>query len=141
MLKKPLVVETIIKVPFYDVDQMHIVWHGNYVKYLERARCNLLDAFDYGYERMRDSGYGWPVVDLRCKYIRSARFNSEIRVVAELVEYENRLKLEYEIFDVASGERLTKAHSVQVAVEMKSGEMQFVSPPVVIERLTCHGYL
>ncbi|MGN6981510.1 acyl-CoA thioesterase, partial [Neisseria sp. P0009.S007] len=27
------------EVPFFDVDAMHIVWHGNYVKYLETARC------------------------------------------------------------------------------------------------------
>lgn len=141
MLKKPLVTETILKVPFYDVDQMHIVWHGNYVKYLERARCDLLDKFDYGYSRMRDSGYSWPVVDMRLKYIRPARFNAEICVTSELVEYENRLKLEYQIHDVSTGERLTKAHSVQVAVDMRNNEMQFVSPPVVIERLTCHGYL
>lgn len=31
-----------IKVPFYDLDPMNIVWHGNYVKYMEEARCDFL---------------------------------------------------------------------------------------------------
>jgi acyl-CoA thioester hydrolase len=35
--------ETEFTVEFYDVDSMEIVWHGNYVKYLEKARCVLLD--------------------------------------------------------------------------------------------------
>ena len=36
-------VDSEIVVPFFDVDSMHIVWHGHYVKYLEVARCALLD--------------------------------------------------------------------------------------------------
>ncbi|WP_317930850.1 thioesterase family protein [Halioxenophilus sp. WMMB6] len=141
MFKKTPRVEVPIKIPFYDVDQMRIVWHGHYVKYFERARCELLDLFDYGYASMEQSGYLWPIIDLRAKYIKSATFNQVIVVVAELVEYENRLKINYEILDQASGQRLHKAHSIQVAVAMASGEMQYVSPAIVKERLQCYGYL
>ena len=35
-------VSTEIEVPFYDIDPMDIVWHGNYIKYFEVARCALL---------------------------------------------------------------------------------------------------
>ena len=31
-----------IEVPFFDLDPMNVVWHGNYVKYTEIARCKLL---------------------------------------------------------------------------------------------------
>lgn len=31
---------TLIDVPFFDVDSMNIAWHGHYVKYLEIARCD-----------------------------------------------------------------------------------------------------
>ena len=31
---------TKIKIPFFDLDPMNIVWHGNYVKYIEIARCD-----------------------------------------------------------------------------------------------------
>ena len=53
--------------PFFDIDSMDVVWHGHYVKYLELARCALLEKFDYGYVRMRESGFAWPIVDLRLK--------------------------------------------------------------------------
>ena len=141
MFKKPLSTDVLIKVPFYDVDQMNIVWHGHYIKYFELARCELLDMFNYGYKEMAKNGYGWPVVDLRCKYVKSARFDRMIRINAELVEFENRIKINYVVYDGESGERLTKGYSVQVAVDMETGEMQFVSPPIVKERLACHGFL
>ena len=59
---------------FHDLDPMNVVWHGNYIKYLELARCALLQGFDYDYPQMHASGYLWPIVDLRTKYVRSARF-------------------------------------------------------------------
>ena len=52
---------------FHDLDPMDIVWHGNYVKYLEIARNALMAKFDYDYLQMRASGYAWPIVDLRMK--------------------------------------------------------------------------
>ena len=30
------------QVEFYDVDSMQVAWHGNYVKFMEVARCALL---------------------------------------------------------------------------------------------------
>ena len=120
---------------FYDIDPMDVVWHGHYVKYLEVARCALLDRFDYGYPRMRESGYAWPVVDLRLKYVRPATFNVPLRVRAEIVEWENRLKINYLIRDAATGAKVNTASSIQVAVSLESKEMLFVCPPVLWERL------
>ena len=120
---------------FHDIDSMDVVWHGHYVKYLELARCALLDKFDYGYARMRESGYGWPVVDLRLKYVRPAMFNQPLVVRAEIVEWENRLKFEYVIRDKATGGKVNTAMSIQVAVDMATREMQYVCPRVLWERL------
>ncbi len=122
-------------VPFYDVDSMDIVWHGNYIKYFEDARCRLLDQLDYNYQAMRDSGYGFPVVDVRVKYIRPATFNRRIRVIVTLEEYEVRLKLNYRILDVETSEVLTKGYSIQVAVALDSGEMCYALPPVFQQKL------
>jgi len=120
---------------FHDLDPMAVVWHGHYLKYFELARCALLQRFDYDYLEMRDSGYIWPIVDMRTKYVRSARLNQKLKVRAQIVEWENRLKIEYVVRDAASGQILTKAHTIQVAVEVSTGEMQYVSPPVLFKRL------
>lgn len=127
--------EVVLEIPFHDVDVMRVAWHGHYAKYLEIARCALLDKIDYNCPQMEESGYVWPVIDLRIRYAQPLRFQQKIRVRAVLVEWENRLKIAYQILDAASGNRLTKAHTVQVAVDMKTGEMLYASPAVLLEKL------
>ncbi|VVN80836.1 acyl-CoA thioesterase [Pseudomonas fluorescens] len=122
--------DTEILVPFFDVDTMNVVWHGHYVKYLEVARCALLDKIGHNYDAMVASGYAWPVIDLQLRYVRGAVFGQKLNVRANLVEWENRLKISYLISDLHSGARLTRASSVQVAVDMGSREMQLASPKV-----------
>lgn len=134
----PVSAITDIDIPFQDVDAMEIVWHGNYPRYLEIARCALLDCIDYDYPAMRDSGYVWPVIDMRIKYIKPLRFKQRIRVRSEIKEYENRLKIDFLITDATSGEKLCKAYTIQVAVDMNTQAMCFVSPPILRERLTTY---
>ncbi|WP_016956410.1 acyl-CoA thioesterase [Catenovulum agarivorans] len=136
--KSILQAKTQIEVQFYDVDAMRVVWHGNYVKYLEDARCELLKKFDYNYLDMEASGYIWPVVDMRIKYVQSAKLAKTIEVTASLVEYENRLKIEYEIRDVETNKVLTKAYTVQVAVDIQTEEMQYQSPQVLLDKLAAY---
>ncbi len=124
-----------VEVPFHDVDVMEVAWHGHYAKYFELARCRLLQKIDYDHPQMIESGFVWPVVEWRAKYVRAARYGQRLRVRAELLEYENRLKIGYAIYDVASDERLTEGHSLQLAVNVISGEVQFVSPRVLVERV------
>ena len=122
-----------VEVPFHDVDSMQVAWHGHYVKYFEEARCALLDKLGHNYRQMRDAGYAWPIIDLQVRYIRGAQFGQRIRVRADLVEWENRLKINYLITDVATGERMTRGSSVQVAVEIATREMLLASPRVFVE--------
>lgn len=120
---------------FHDCDPMQVVWHGNYFKYLEIARCALLHKHDYDYPQMQASGWLWPVVDARVKYIRPLRYGQPLRISTRIVEWENRLKIDYAITDATDGSRLTRAHTIQVAVGIDSGEMSYVCPPVLWERL------
>jgi acyl-CoA thioester hydrolase len=133
---KPDLAHEIEVVPaFFDIDPMEIVWHGHYVKYLELARTALLAKFGYDYPRMRDSGYSWPIVDMRLKYVRPAQLGQRLTVRAEIVEWENRLRIQYLIRDAASAAKLTQASTIQVAVDLKTREMLYVCPPVLWQRL------
>ena len=120
---------------FHDLDPMNVVWHGNYAKYLELARCALLQQVRYDYPQMQESGYLWPIVDMRLKYVRPARYGQKLKVRATITEWECRLKIDYEIRDAATDERLTRASTVQVAVDAKTQEMLYVCPDVLWEKL------
>jgi acyl-CoA thioester hydrolase len=128
-------VELELQVQFYDLDPMQIVWHGNYVKYLEVARCALLDTIRYNYPEMQASGYSWPIIDLHLRYAHPATFGQRIKVSAAIIEWENRLRIEYVITDSVSGQRLTRGTTTQVAVDTATHEMCFASPPVLFEKL------
>ncbi|MEM6983203.1 MAG: acyl-CoA thioesterase [Pseudomonadota bacterium] len=127
--------EVEIEIPFHDCDPMNVVWHGNYPRYLEVARCELLRLFDYDYLQMMESGYAWPIVDMQIKYVASAVFTQKIKVTAHLKEFENRLKIDYVITDAITNKRITKATTTQVAVEITTKEMQFASPAVIVDKL------
>lgn len=121
-----------ILVPFHDVDTMEIAWHGHYVKYFEIARCELLNKLGYNYKQMRDSGFAWPVIDLHIRYPGPATFDQTIIVTAILKEWQNRLKIQYEIRDSATQKQLTKGHTIQVAVNMNTQKMCYESPAVLL---------
>src|SRR4051794_26729355 len=112
-MKPDLTHEIEIVPAFYDIDPMEIVWHGHYVKYLERARSELLARLGYDYPAMRESGYAWPIVDMRLKYVGSAKLGEPILVRAEIVEWENRLRIVYRIRDARTDRKLTEASTIQ----------------------------
>lgn len=127
-----------IEVPFYDVDAMEVAWHGNYVKYMEQARCQLLDLIDYNYPQMKASGYVWPVIELKIKYIKPLLFQQKIAIDAILSEHEYGLRVDFVFWDVATQTRLTKAHTKQVAVNIESNEMCLVSPDILQNKINSY---
>jgi len=78
---------------------------------------------------MKEKGYAWPIVQLNLKYVKPALFRQKIRVELSLVEYETCIRIDYIIRDIATNEKLTAGSTTQVAVEMKSREMQLQTPP------------
>ncbi|WP_430475483.1 acyl-CoA thioesterase [Thalassospira lucentensis] len=122
-------------VQFYHLDPMNVVWHGNYVQFFENARCALLDEIGYNYPQMDESGFVWPIVDMRVKYVAPCRFGQRINIAATLREFENRLKIDYLVTDAQTGQKLTKGFTIQVAVDKSTGEMLYRSPEFFIEKM------
>ena len=127
--------EVELTVQFYDLDPMEVVWHGNYAKYFEIARCALLDQIHYNYAEMKESGFAWPVIDMQVKYLQSLSFGQTAIVRAEIVEWEHWLKIDYAIRDKTTGLRVTKGSTRQVAVELSTKLMSLQSPSILLERL------
>jgi acyl-CoA thioester hydrolase len=123
-----LIVETEFTVEFYDVDAMRIVWHGNYLKFFEKARCALLDRIGYDYDDMRESGWAFPVTAVSVKYISPLRFHDRVRAKAMLTEYENCIRIKYELYNTETGLLCTKGESTQMAINIAAGESSLVCP-------------
>jgi acyl-CoA thioester hydrolase len=127
--------EIVFGAQFYEADPMGVVWHGRYVKYFERVRTAMFEDLGFGYKPMTDSGYVWPVVELNVKYLRPIQPGQRVIARAELVEWDNRIVLDYAILDQATGEKLTKGRTVQVAVVAATGEMIFEIPAILRDKI------
>lgn len=122
-----------MEIPFYDVDSYRIVWHGNYPKYFEVARCQLLEEIGFAYDKMEQNGFFFPIVDMQVKYVKPIVFKQKVRVSSTLSQWENKLVINYLIHDQQSNEMLTRAQTIQVAVKMPEKITQFQNPPALIK--------
>ena len=120
--------DTIIRVEFYDLDPMDVVWHGNYVKYLEVARCDMLAKLGYNYVDMKNDGYAYPVATMEMKYIKPCTFGQELKVVSIVEEIEPALVIKYVIFDNITGEKMFKAKTMQIAVDINTRKTVYEAP-------------
>lgn len=119
---------------FHDTDAMGVVWHGNYLKFFEKAREALFQKFNYGYQEMIDSGYLWPIVDTRIKYISPSIAEQTLKIVATLIEYEHRIKINYLILDAKTEKKMTSGYTIQVAVSASTQEMSFITPQIFLNQ-------
>lgn len=120
-----------LEVPFHDADPAGLVWHGNYFRYLELARCAVLEQIGYNYRQMAESGFLWPLTDLRTRFTAPIRYGDRIDVSATLVEWEYRMVFEYEITGADGGTR-ARARSVQVPVDRETNELVIGAPGVFV---------
>ncbi|MCW8108917.1 acyl-CoA thioesterase [Alteromonas ponticola] len=120
-------------IPFFDVDAYRIVWHGNYPKYFEMARCALLKAIGCPYSVMEENGFFFPIVDIQVKYVKPLLFEQQVVIEAWLAEWENRLIIKYAIKDKKTGDVYTKAKTKQFAVSASDHVTHYVSPPFLID--------
>lgn len=123
-------IKTVYKmiIPFYDVDVMQIVWHGNYVKYAEEARCDFFKKINYGYQDMKKDGVMYPIAKMDLKFIAPAVFGQKIVVKTILKEIEPAIIFKYVMEDEISGEKLCIVNSLQIGVELSTKETLYKVP-------------
>jgi len=125
-----------LKVPYYDVDMMQIVWHGNYLKYFDVARQALfrergVDLHCY----MEEKGYAFPIIRSIIKHISPLRFDDEFICTAVLKEATVKIVLDFEIKVISNNKVCTRGRSEQAALRVPEMEMAFLIPEEIKEAL------
>lgn len=132
---KKISAETLIEVPFYDLDPMNVVWHGNYIKYLEVARCDLLAKIGYTYDNMKTDGFAYPVATMDLKFIKPSVFSQKLKIKTTIEDVEPALNIKYEIFDAETNEKIFKAKSMQICVDTKTRDSIYSAPENFLKKL------
>ena len=117
-----------LTVSFEDLDPMNVVWHGNYMRYMERARCKMLSELNYTYNDMKTDGVAYPVAKMKVKYIKPATFEDVLLVKTEILSIEPTLDIKYKIFNKNTEEKIFEATTMQIGFDMKSKESVYTPP-------------
>jgi acyl-CoA thioester hydrolase len=128
--------EVTLKVPFYDLDPMQIVWHGNYLKYFDVARSELydrlgVDLFDF-HDKTR---YIFPIIRTSVKHIRPLKRGDEFVCRATVKEARTKIVVVFEIRLVKDGTLCARGSTEQVAVREPEMEMEFSIPEEISRAL------
>jgi len=91
-------VEAHVRVIYGDTDQMGVVYYANYFRYFELARSEYFRARGGSYRELEREGRFLPVVEARCHYRGSARYDDMLVVRTEISELRRAsLTFEYEL--------------------------------------------
>ena len=93
------------KVQYYETDGMRVVHHSNYIRFMEEARCDMLEQHGYSYARLEALGLSIPVLSVSCEYKHMSRFGETLVIGVAVTELTpTRMTVQYEIRDDATGE-------------------------------------
>ena len=116
-------------VPFYDLDPMQIVWHGNYLNYFEDARRELLEHLGIDlYKYFEKTKTIFPIIRTSTKHIYPLRHRDEFICKATLVDARFKLMVDFEIRLAADDKICARGKTEQVAVLTPTMEIMLRIP-------------
>jgi acyl-CoA thioester hydrolase len=107
-----------IRVRYAETDQMGVVYYANYLVWFEIGRTDWLRASGWSYREMETDGFSLPVIEARCTYRESAKYDDDIEVVtsASLVSLV-RVQFVYEVVRCADGATLATGMTIHATLD------------------------
>lgn len=127
--------EVQLRVRYAETDQMGYVYYGNYAAYYEVARTEVFRELGIHYKEMEATGTMMPVLELRCKFIRPARYDDllTIKLLLKKKPHGSRILFEYEVYNQEQT-LLNVGETTMVFVDMKTGRPRAV-PELIHQKL------
>ena len=93
------------KINYYETDRMGIVHHSNYIRFMEEARCYLLEKVGMPYSAFEENGIMIPVLGVNCDFKHHVTFDDTILIKLFVKEFNGvRLTMSYTATEKNSGE-------------------------------------
>lgn len=131
-MAKQLIDRTEIKVRFGEVDSMGIVWHGNYVKYIEEGRESFGHKYGISYLDIYANDVMAPVVNMNIDFKKQVKYGDKLIVETEYIDCEAaKIIFNFRIFRKSDKELVATAQSTQVFIDLNR-EMILYPPPFAV---------
>lgn len=117
------------KAKYYETDQMGVIHHSNYIRWMEEARTDTLDKLGFPYRKFEEMGYISPVLHAECDYKKSVKFDDEVKIVVSVRNFGKvKFTLGYDIYNLSEGGELSASGSTTHCFLKKDGR------PVMINK-------
>ncbi len=97
---------------------MGVVYHANYLVWMEVARVEFLTAAGFRYRDMEKEGFMLAVAEAHCRYLSPARFDDEVEIRTTITEANARfVGFDYEL--VCGGRRAASARTRHIVLDLE----------------------
>lgn len=122
--------DTLFRVAYADTDQMGVMYHGSYARYLEMARVDCLRSLGISYKDVEANGLFLPVLEMNIKYIRPIFYDDLVTIKVTIPEMPRRsLVFHYQLFK--EDELLCTAQVVLVCVSKETRKSVVCPEPLL----------
>ena len=129
-----LAAEVTVNIRFSDTDAMGVVWHGNYLRFLEDAREAFGNKYGLTYLDMYHNGYFTPIVKVDIDYKSPVYYGEKAKVVATLKQAAAaKIVFEYKIINETTGAICAVGKTIQVFLNVKERNLELNKPSFYTE--------
>ena len=113
---------------YYETDQMGIIHHSNYIKWMEEARMDMMNQMGLSYKQMEALEIISPVLSVSCEYHSMVHFDDTVVIETKMTKYNGiKMEVEYRMTDKETGELRTTGKSAH-------GFLNRSGPPISLKR-------
>lgn len=127
--------ETKIRVYYEDTDQMGVVYYGNYARYYEIGRTEMIRDLGFTYKQMEEMNIMLPARSLKINYLKSAYYD-DLLTVRTIIDTVPKVKfpIRTEIYN-ENGELINSGEVVLVFFSSQTNKPT-AAPKFFTEKLT-----
>lgn len=87
------------RINYYETDQMQVVHHSNYIRFLEECRIDFMEQWGLSYAAMEEKGIMVPVLSVECQYLQPVRYGDTICIVPKVEVFRGvKFEVSYQIY-------------------------------------------
>jgi acyl-CoA thioester hydrolase len=121
------IVESRLRVRYAETDSMGIVYHANYLIWMEVGRTDYFRALGFAYRDLEQQyKLHTPLVEVYCRYLAPACYDDEIIVRTQVKQLNKRLvRFSYQVARALDECRLAEGESVHLVVDSQRRRATF----------------
>ena len=117
-----------LRVYYEDTDAQGVVYYANYLKFIERARTNLIQELGYSLKLISEKyDCHFVVKNIECNYIQSAKLEDELSIQTKFLKIK-KASFELEQIIYREGKAIFESAVLMVNINSKGKPLKIPDP-------------